>query len=631
MPVNLKGELVDEMGKPTLSPIQRYTVGGGTSFGTEKEAASAADFIRAGQAGTPEGRALSGDINYRYTAPPAAPAENAGSAFGTAGIYANRKAPTPEEEQTIRETERTRVQSQIDAVSELAAKSLADARERAAQRSGSARARMSSTGEIGSGNETTVNAALDKQREREEKVIATEKAARVNSLLTGVEDRSAALIKAQKEEAMIGAEKFEEYLKDSATQARTDMQSLAKTGTKLTSSQRQNLINQTGYDPDTFDALYKSLSISNASAGEYINKDKPQIVGNKAIFFKKVKDPSTGAISIVPEEVNLPDGAASKEVKQIVSRDDGMYVFYENGTWEKIGEPKPADPNAALETENKRLQNEKLRKDINGEGDGTVTTTVTDPVTGEKKTVVKPSGTAERDADSIMSGTLNLTDTSTKDNYRGSVAAVLRKKQDEALAKGDFEGVMRASAAYDKEPGDTFLTSMEKTSTVIQQIETLQKNVEGVATGPIVGAFRSANPWDTKAQTIKAQLNAIVPNLARGIYGEVGVLTDNDIKNYAKTIPNLSSTEDIRNAILYITVDQIKKNIQTKIKNQAAGQRDMSGYVGMYQELTSLAESILSKIPPAGASKEQPKLVEYPIGSGKKYNVDAQGNMTPIQ
>jgi hypothetical protein len=219
------------------------------------------------------------------------------------------------------------------------------------------------------------------------------------------------------------------------------------------------------------------------------------------------------------------------------------------------------------------------------------------------------SGSVARDSESVMSGNLNLQDISTAKNYRAQVGAELNKRAQEALASGDIYGVMKASAAYDKEPSDTFTTSMEKLGTVLGQIGVLQENIsegkyvdsEGkshsFSTGPIEGAFRGLNPWDTKAQTIKAQLNAIVPNLARGIYGEVGVLTDNDTKNYAKTLPNLKSTEDIRNAVLYITVDMIRKNAEMKIKNQAASQRDMSGYASYYRDIVNQSNNILAALP----------------------------------
>lgn len=146
---------------------------------------------------------------------------------------------------------------------------------------------------------------------------------------------------------------------------------------------------------------------------------------------------------------------------------------------------------------------------------------------------------------------------------------------------------------------DTSIQKLDKGLTVLNQLGVLQTNVEGVKTGPIVGAFKSANPWDTQGQTIKASLNAIVPNLARGVYGEVGVLTDNDIKTYSQTIPNLSSTEEVRNAVLYITLDMIGKSIKNTLSVNAAAGRDVSGFTDIYTEMENTKNSILSGIPSA--------------------------------
>lgn len=150
---------------------------------------------------------------------------------------------------------------------------------------------------------------------------------------------------------------------------------------------------------------------------------------------------------------------------------------------------------------------------------------------------------------------------------------------------------------------DTTIQKLDKGLTVLAQLGVLQSNIEGVKTGPIVGAFRAANPWDTQAQTIKAQLNAIVPNLARGIYGEVGVLTDNDIATYSKTIPNLKSTEEVRNAILYITLDMIGKSVKNTLSVNAAAGRDVSGFVDIYEEMENAKNLILQSIPGAQVPK----------------------------
>jgi len=172
---------------------------------------------------------------------------------------------------------------------------------------------------------------------------------------------------------------------------------------------------------------------------------------------------------------------------------------------------------------------------------------------------------------------------------------------------------------------DTFAQSLNKGLAVLGQIGGLQTNIKDMKTGPLVGLFQGANPWDTNAQTIKAQLNAIVPNLARGVYGEVGVLTDNDIKQYAKTLPNLKSTEDIRNAVLGITVDLIGKSIKRTLEINAANRKDVSGFVDLYTEMNNTKDSIFQQIPgykgstksfeSLGITKEEESLFNTTIGS----------------
>ncbi len=154
-----------------------------------------------------------------------------------------------------------------------------------------------------------------------------------------------------------------------------------------------------------------------------------------------------------------------------------------------------------------------------------------------------------------------------------------------------------ANTAGGKPLTDTFAQKLDKGLTVLSQIGSLQSTIQNTKTGPIVGAFKGANPWDTNAQTIKAQLNAIVPNLARGVYGEVGVLTDNDIAQYSKTLPNLKSTEDVRNAVLGITVDLIGKSIKRTLEVNAANGKDVSGFIDLYSEMESTRDAIFSQIP----------------------------------
>lgn len=166
---------------------------------------------------------------------------------------------------------------------------------------------------------------------------------------------------------------------------------------------------------------------------------------------------------------------------------------------------------------------------------------------------------------------------------------------------------------------DAFAQKLNKGLTVLDQIGGLQTNIANTDTGPLVGLFRGKNPWDTNAQVIKAQLNAIVPNLARGVYGEVGVLTDNDIAQYSKTLPNLTSPADVRNAVLGITVDLIGKSIKQTLEVNAANQKDVSGFIDIYTQMQSTKNSILEQIPGyKGSSSASPTIAKN--GDTKVYD-----------
>lgn len=135
-------------------------------------------------------------------------------------------------------------------------------------------------------------------------------------------------------------------------------------------------------------------------------------------------------------------------------------------------------------------------------------------------------------------------------------------------------------------------TPITKGLTVVSQIGNLQTILNGQNTGPIIGILRSNNPYDIKARQISAQLQAIVPNLARGIYGEVGVLTDQDIANYSKTLGNIKTPEQANNLLLSMTLKTIKNSLDNQFQVLAASGRDVSGFSGIYSNLQTKINSI---------------------------------------
>jgi hypothetical protein len=50
----------------------------------------------------------------------------------------------------------------------------------------------------------------------------------------------------------------------------------------------------------------------------------------------------------------------------------------------------------------------------------------------------------------------------------------------------------------------------------------------------------------------------------------VGVLTDNDIRLYAQTIPNLRQTKDVQKAVLAMTLDVVAGGYKRQLQTLAA-------------------------------------------------------------
>lgn len=206
-------------------------------------------------------------------------------------------------------------------------------------------------------------------------------------------------------------------------------------------------------------------------------------------------------------------------------------------------------------------------------------------------------------AENIMSGTSTQTLKDLPQKQRAAVDAELNKLKQQALNSGDIYGVMQSSAGG-APAGDAFKKSFTKAATVIDQVTSLAdllSKKDGKMTAsdgsiidisPLTGWLRGKNPWDTNAQTVQSILSQTVPNLARGIYGEVGVLTDNDIALYTKTLPNLTQTDQVKQAVLALTLKSIKHSLENQVEVEAGTGTDMSGLISSYKKLDEKIRSL---------------------------------------
>ncbi|HCC04995.1 TPA: hypothetical protein DEP58_01655 [Patescibacteria group bacterium] len=81
-------------------------------------------------------------------------------------------------------------------------------------------------------------------------------------------------------------------------------------------------------------------------------------------------------------------------------------------------------------------------------------------------------------------------------------------------------------------------------------------------TGPVIGRLREMNPYDPQVVAIMAEINRIVPGLARGVFKEVGVLTDTDINRYTATLANPRATPEQVMALHEDTMKKIEQSLE---------------------------------------------------------------------
>jgi hypothetical protein len=157
------------------------------------------------------------------------------------------------------------------------------------------------------------------------------------------------------------------------------------------------------------------------------------------------------------------------------------------------------------------------------------------------------------------------------------------------------EDIFRVSAWW-WDLSDTSLQKLDKFSTVLSWLWEISKSIKKANTWPIVWIFSSKNPYDTNAQALKAQLIAIIPNLARWVYWEVWVLTDNDIRLYQQTVPNLRQTSQVQKAVLAMTLKTVQRGMENSLKTQARAGKDVSLFIWELRNIQNQVAAIEAEL-----------------------------------
>ena len=188
---------------------------------------------------------------------------------------------------------------------------------------------------------------------------------------------------------------------------------------------------------------------------------------------------------------------------------------------------------------------------------------------------------------------------------------------DKAMKSGDTDTIIKASEVFKTRPTSTEIQSIEKFKFTLDRLGELKDVLEGEATGPILGIIRSANPFDKKARLIKAQITKIIPGLARGVFGEVGVLTDPDVRMYSQTIGNLTTPEEVNNALTAMAIDMVASGFENKLKTAAMSRANVSSFYPQLEEIRAERNRLLG---------EEEAEEEIPLVEVDSYQLDANNN-----
>ena len=178
---------------------------------------------------------------------------------------------------------------------------------------------------------------------------------------------------------------------------------------------------------------------------------------------------------------------------------------------------------------------------------------------------------------------------------------------DKATATKDNEQIVEASYVWSDSPSQSESESLDKYKFTTARLSELSNLLKNENTGPMVGfwrQFKSGLGFDDKALLIKAQITKIIPGLARGVFGEVGVLTDQDVAMYARTIGNLNTPEEVNEALTEAAMEMVSRGFEAKLSTLAKSRKNVSGYLDQLRDVKKQSQALL------GTEDEEPAAIE---------------------
>lgn len=134
-------------------------------------------------------------------------------------------------------------------------------------------------------------------------------------------------------------------------------------------------------------------------------------------------------------------------------------------------------------------------------------------------------------------------------------------------------------------------------------------NLVGPVAGRLVGPV--AGEYDKLYQLLENAINKTVPGLARGVFGEVGVLTDRDVDRYTRLLPTARKDPTIARALLEDITQTVDRAERTLLDTYDKRGSDVSGFRNETAPAPGTAPSASPASPDAPVSVQTP--AEAPV------------------
>lgn len=128
---------------------------------------------------------------------------------------------------------------------------------------------------------------------------------------------------------------------------------------------------------------------------------------------------------------------------------------------------------------------------------------------------------------------------------------------------------------------DTGTTAFQQAAIAAQTAVKLRDKLNEISQlkkGPISGSLLSKNPYDADLKEVENYVNMLVPSLSRGVFKEVGVLTDKDIARYKNMVATAKSDPSVAKKIMSNLMNQIDDTYKLYKKTYKAAGYNVEGF-----------------------------------------------------